>query len=202
MCTHPRQTSRENGIYVVAASGAPSRSTDADQPAELNAGTFVFVEEGTVNDNTGFVVVSDNPLTIGTDDIEWTLFSSSGTLIAGDGLSKNGYTLEVNTANGLQIASDNVELAPTVAGAGLTFTSGVVDIVGTANRITVNANDIDIASTYVGQTSITTLGTVTTGTWNADVVQDAYVANLRLPVNFLVHYCKYTLLFLQLSYLL
>jgi hypothetical protein len=167
----------ENGIYVVAASGAPSRSTDADQPAELNAGTFVFIEEGTVNDNTGFVVVSDNPLTIGTDDIEWTLFSSSGTLIAGDGLSKNGYTLEVNTANGLQIASDNVELAPTVAGAGLTFTSGVVDIVGTANRITVNANDIDIASTYVGQTSITTLGTVTTGTWNADIVQDAYVAN-------------------------
>lgn len=167
----------ENGIYVVAASGAPSRSTDADQPAELNAGTFVFVEEGTVNDNTGFVVVSDNPLTIGTDDIEWTLFSSSGTLIAGDGLSKNGYTLQVNTANGLQIASDNVELAPTVAGAGLTFTSGVVDVVGTANRITVNANDIDIASTYVGQTSITTLGTVTTGTWNADIVQDAYVAN-------------------------
>lgn len=167
----------ENGIYVVAASGAPSRSTDADQPAELNAGTFVFVEEGTVNDNTGFVVVSDNPLTIGTDDIEWTLFSSSGTLIAGDGLSKNGYTLEVNTANGLQIASDNVELAPTVAGAGLTFTSGVVDVVGTANRITVNANDIDIASTYVGQTSITTLGTVTTGTWNADIVQDAYVAD-------------------------
>lgn len=35
---------------------------------------------------------------------------------------------------------------------------------GTANRITVTGNVIDIASNYVGQNSITTLGTITTGT--------------------------------------
>jgi len=169
-----QSTASQNGIYVVAA-GAWSRSTDADAPAELNPGTFVFVEQGTVNDNTGFVVVSDSVVTIGTDAINWTLFSASGTLIAGAGLIKNGYTLEAQVGNGVTIASDTIQLASTVAGAGLTFTSGVLDIVGTANRITVNADSIDIASTYVGQSSITTLGTITTGTWNGSVIADAYI---------------------------
>lgn len=45
---------------------------------------------------------------------------------------------------------------------------------GTTNRITVSTNVIDIAATYVGQTSITTLGTVATGTWNATVIGPAY----------------------------
>lgn len=168
----------QNGIYVVAA-GSWSRAADADQPAELNPGTFVFVEQGTVNDNTGFVVVSDSVLTIGTDLINWTLFSTSGTLVAGSGLSKNGYTLEVNTAanGGIEISADNLQLKSSLAGAGLTYTSGVLDVVGTANRITVNADSIDIASTYVGQTSITTLGTITTGTWTGSVIADTYIAN-------------------------
>lgn len=166
----------ENGIYVVA-SGSWTRSADADQPAELNPGTFVFVEQGTVNSDTGFVVTSDGALTIGTDAIQWTLFSTSGTLIAGNGLSKNGYTLEVNVANGIEISGDNVQLASTVAGAGLTYNAGVLDVVGTADRITVNANSIDIASTYAGQTSIVTLGTITTGTWQGTVIDDAYISN-------------------------
>lgn len=171
-------TASENGIYVVA-SGSWSRSTDADQPAELNPGTFVFIEEGSVNSDTGFVVVSDGALVIGTDAIEWTLFSTSGTLIAGNGLSKNGYTLEVNVAanGGIEVASDNLQLKSSLAGDGLTYSSGVLDIVGTSNRITVNTDSIDIASTYVGQSSITTLGTIGTGTWQGDTIQDAYIAN-------------------------
>jgi hypothetical protein len=47
----------------------------------------------------------------------------------------------------------------------------VDEVLGTSNRITVDATDpaapiVDIASTYVGQNSITTLGTITTGVWN------------------------------------
>jgi hypothetical protein len=37
---------------------------------------------------------------------------------------------------------------------------------GTANQITISGSTISIASTYIGQASITTLGTITTGTWN------------------------------------
>ena len=56
------------------------------------------------------------------------------------------------------------------AGTGMTKTGNTLDVVGTANRITANADSIDIASTYVGQSTITTLGTVTTGTWNATTI--------------------------------
>ena len=49
---------------------------------------------------------------------------------------------------------------------------GSTTVFGTTNRISVTGGDtIDIASTYVGQTSITTLGTVTTGTWGAVIGQ-------------------------------
>lgn len=56
------------------------------------------------------------------------------------------------------------------AGTGLTKTGNTINAVGTADRITANANSIDIASTYVGQNSITTLGTITTGVWNGTTV--------------------------------
>jgi hypothetical protein len=51
------------------------------------------------------------------------------------------------------------------AGAGLTKNGNTLDVGGTANRITVGADTVDIAATYVGQASITTLGTIATGTW-------------------------------------
>ena len=60
------------------------------------------------------------------------------------------------------------------AGAGLTKTGNQLDVVGTANRITVNADNIDIAATYVGQTSITTLGTIGTGVWQGTIVNPTY----------------------------
>ena len=60
-------------------------------------------------------------------------------------------------------------------GAGLTGTnegSGVIrtDVVGTTNRITVAADSVDISTAYVGQASITTLGTITTGTWTGTTI--------------------------------
>lgn len=60
------------------------------------------------------------------------------------------------------------------AGSGMTKTGNTLDVIGTANRIVANADSIDIASTYVGQTSITTLGTLTTGTWNATAIGVGY----------------------------
>lgn len=50
---------------------------------------------------------------------------------------------------------------------------GVTSVTGTANRITSSGGStpvIDIAGTYVGQASIITLGTVTTGTWTATTI--------------------------------
>lgn len=64
----------------------------------------------------------------------------------------------------------------TIAASGST---GVSSVTGTTNRITVNNTDpanpvVDIAATYVGQTSITTLGTIATGTWAGTTVAVAH----------------------------
>jgi len=57
-----------------------------------------------------------------------------------------------------------------IAGNGLTLTGQTFAVGGTTNRITVGSTSVDIASTYAGQTSITTLGTVSTGTWNGTAI--------------------------------
>ena len=168
-------TASENGIYVVASSFW-TRATDADANAEVTSGMFTFIEQGSVNSDTGFVLTTDGTITVGSTNLEFTLFSFSGTLIAGDGLSKNGDTLEVNVAltGGIEISADELQLKSSVAGDGLTYSSGVIDVVGTTNRIDVSANAIDISSSYIGQNTITTLGTITTGTWNGDVIDEIY----------------------------
>jgi hypothetical protein len=60
------------------------------------------------------------------------------------------------------------------AGDGLDKTGNTLSVVGTAGRISVGAGGVDIDATYVGQTSITTLGTITTGTWNGTAIGVAY----------------------------
>jgi len=139
-----QNTASENGIYVAVASGAASRSSDANGTAdtgELSGGTFTFVEEGTTNADHGFAISSNGPLTVGTDAITWTQFSGTGSFTSGNGLSKDGNTINVNVV---------------------------------ADRTAITGDAVDIASTYVGQASITTLGTITTGTWTATDVGIAH----------------------------
>ena len=170
-----QDTASENGIYVVA-SGAWTRATDADNtPAgEVTSGMFAFVEQGTVNADSGWVLTTDGAITLDTTALTFVQFSGAGQITAGDGLAKTGNTLSVNVANGIEISGDNVQLASSVAGNGLTYTSGVLDVVGTSDRISVSANAIDISTNYVGQNTITTLGTIGTGTWQGNVVTYAY----------------------------
>ena len=92
-----QSTASQNGIYVVAASGAPSRAADFDSPAEIDGGDFVFVTGGTVNDNRGYVQ-TNTVGTIGTDAIEFTQFSGAGTFTAGNGLTLTDTAFSINTS--------------------------------------------------------------------------------------------------------
>ena len=162
----------ENGIYEYLDNGVTYslvRGTESDTFGEL-IGASVFVTEGTVYGSTGWVQ-SNSYLTDFTAQ-QWVQFSGSGAYTAGQALELTGTTFDVKVAatGGIIISADELQLNSTIAGAGLTYTNGVVAVVGTTNRITANANNIDIASTYVGQTTITTLGTIATGTWNATII--------------------------------
>lgn len=56
----------------------------------------------------------------------------------------------------------------------------VTSVTGTSNRITSTGGAtpiIDISGSYVGQSSITTLGTITTGVWNGTSIANANLAN-------------------------
>lgn len=148
-------TQSENGIYLVAASGAPTRATDADAFGELND-AIVSVTEGTANADKGFKQTAT--LTALSDNQTWVLqIGTVGTHVQAYDATLDAFAA-YNT-NGLltQTAAD-------------TFTGRTVT--GTTDRISVsNGNGVsgnptlDIAAGYVGQTSITTLGTITTGTW-------------------------------------
>jgi len=142
-----------------------------DEASEIPS-AYVFVQEGDEYASTGWVATVDNfsTFTVGTDNINWTQFSGAGTYTAGDGLALSGTVFSVNVAGALEIVDDKVQLKSSVAGNGLVYTSNILNIVGTANRISVSADAIDIASTYVGQSSITTLGVITSGTWTADTI--------------------------------
>ncbi len=67
----------ENGIYVVAASGAPARSTDADSGAEM-LGAAVLVSEGTTNADTCWICTTNATITIGATALVFAAFGNSG----------------------------------------------------------------------------------------------------------------------------
>jgi hypothetical protein len=107
-------TTSENGIYVVASSGAPARATDFDAPAEINGGDFVFVTGGTVNDNTGYVQ-TETVGTVGTDAISFTQFSGAGTFAAGTGLTLTGSTFSIDTGTTVDLSTSQTLSNKTIA---------------------------------------------------------------------------------------
>jgi hypothetical protein len=107
-------TQSENGIYIVAASGAPTRATDFDSPSEIDGGDFIFVTGGTVNDNSGWVQVNTVG-TIGTDPIEFTQFSGAGTYLAGTGLTLTGNTFSIDTGTTVDISTAQTLSNKTIA---------------------------------------------------------------------------------------
>lgn len=130
-------TASQNGIYVVAV-GSWTRAADADSNTEVTAGLFTFVEEGTSNADSGWVLSTNAPITLDTTELAFAQFSGAGQVLAGDGLTKTGNQLDIVTANSGRIVvnSDNIDLATTGVTAS-TYTSVTVDVYG---RITGGTN--------------------------------------------------------------
>lgn len=87
-----QSTGSENGLYVVAASGAPTRRSDADANAEVTGGLTVWVNEGTVNADTGWTLTTNDPIVVGTTAL--TFMQSGGAQVTVDSsLTKTGNQL-------------------------------------------------------------------------------------------------------------
>jgi hypothetical protein len=94
-----QSTASQNGIYI-AASGAWSRSTDANSSAKVTPGLYTFVEEGTAGADTGWVLTADAPITLGTTGLPFTQFAGAGSVTAGTGLVRTGNSIALDTSNG------------------------------------------------------------------------------------------------------
>jgi hypothetical protein len=137
-------TGSQNGLYYYTVAGSTYtllRTADAATSAQVTSGMFTFVEGGTVNNNTGYILTTANPITLGTTSLSFSQFSGAGTYTAGNGLSLTGS----------QFAAK-----------------------GVSGSIVVSGSGIAIDPAYVGQTSITTLGTITTGVWNGTILTPTY----------------------------
>ena len=122
-----QSTGAENGIYTVNSSGAPTRATDFDANAEVTSGAFTFVTEGTANGDSGFVLTTNDDITVGSTAMTWAQFSGAGQITAGVGLAKSGNTLSVGVDDSsIEINSDALRVK--AAGVTNAMLAGSIDL--------------------------------------------------------------------------
>lgn len=114
-----QNTASQNGLYLFnGISSAMTRTTDADTSAEVTGGLYFWVNEGASYADTGWLLTTNDPITLGFTSLAFTQVSALGQIGVSDPITKSGPTL-------------------------------------------------GFSASYAGQTSITTLGAIITGTWEA-----------------------------------
>lgn len=175
----------ENGIYVVNASGAPTRSADMDVSAEFPNAT-VYISQGSTLADTGWTQVNDN-ITVGTSAVAWVQFSGSGTYTAGTGLTLSGNSFSItspiptslggtgsttigsaNQVHGVNAAGSALEYKTVTAGTAISVTNsvGAITIANTGVTSLVAGTGISISgatgAVTVNNTGVTSVNATTT----------------------------------------
>lgn len=102
----------ENGIYVVVASGAASRSSDMDSltPIDEVNGAAVWVLEGTANGDKAFAETAE-VVTLGTDPLVFAQIGAGTAYTGGDGITISSNDISVDhDGQGLQFSSNQLAL--------------------------------------------------------------------------------------------
>lgn len=150
----------ENGIYTVAA-GSWTRTTDADSWAEL-VSMFVWIEQGTVHADSGWLCTVDPGGTLGTTAVTFVQFSGAGSIAAGNGLTKTDNTLSVVAHTGISVTANGVAVS-----------------YGSSAGTAVQGNDVRVtADQAAGTASIRAIGT---GALQACAGNDSRLSDSRTP---------------------
>ncbi len=126
---------------------------------------------------TGYSLTTNNATTGGTGT------TATFNIVPFDNADNSPVTRMTISSSGIDVSSLNITSLATPVNSTDAATKGYVDsavggdvtsISGTSNRITASASTgavtLDISGSYVGQSSITTLGTITAGTWSATTI--------------------------------
>jgi hypothetical protein len=143
-------TATENGIYVVAASGAPARAADLAATSDAK-GIAVTVTNGTINNDRVYIQTAD-PAVVGTNNLAFSQLGGGGTAYtAGDGLAESpAGTFNVTPGTGLEISSDAIRIAAAAAGDGLTGGGGSALAVNPGTGLEISSDAVRIATTAAG----------------------------------------------------
>ena len=139
-------TASENGIYVFNGTGnALTRSTDADEDAEVTQGLSTYVVSGTVNQRTGWLLSTVDPIVVGTTSLTFVQVPIPDPVIFGK---------ETLTLNGTDITNQYKDLAVQIRASSLNLSFGGV----------IQREGVDYTlSTVLGVTRITFAGDLATG---------------------------------------
>ena len=146
-----------------------------NQSTAFQNGIYTVTTAGTVSTNWVLTRAIDNDSNATVLEVEGGdfCFVQEGTVNA-----DNGFVVTTNGA--ITIGTTGIDYVQfsgagqITAGDGLTKTGNTLNVVGTTDRISIAADAVDISANYVGQTSITTLGTIGTGTWQGSVIAGQY----------------------------
>lgn len=192
-------TTSQNGIYVYdLATTALVRASDFNTSSEIQGGDFLFVTGGNTYENTGWVQ-TETVTTVGTDPIIFTQFSGAGTYSAGTGLELNGTVfsntgvlsltgttdeINVSSSSGNVTISLPNTISADISGNAATVTNGVYTsgsysdpswLTISKSRVGLGNVENTALSTWSGSSNITTLGTISTGTWNGSTISATYI---------------------------
>jgi hypothetical protein len=163
-------TATARQILQSGASAAPAWST-ATYPATTTISQLLY--SSAANVVGGLATANSAVLVTGSTGIPvWSSTMTNGQIIIGStGATPVAASLTAGT--GVTITPGPGTISISASGSGGTVTS----VSGTAGQIDSTGGTtpvISIDSGYIGQTSITTLGTITTGTWHASIIPLAY----------------------------
>lgn len=126
-------TGDQNGIWTTTITGTSltlDRAADFDTDEEVKANSNVWIAEGTTQADNAFVLITNNPITIGGGsgtNLVWTQFNGAGQIIAGDGLDKNVNTLSVDLKANGGLVIESTEIALNLGASSITGTLAVAD---------------------------------------------------------------------------
>jgi hypothetical protein len=174
--TYPLLTSIQGDDLFLVSDTSNNNATRSITAADFGAyiqatygpGTNIYQADGSITGNRQLSGASLYSLTLAS----LTSFNvQSPSLFTSTVQLDSTITIPTGASNGYVLTSDGAGVATWQA----VPDSTILTVNGTANRISVTGSSgpnpvVDIDSAYVGQTSITTLGTITTGTWNGATI--------------------------------
>lgn len=135
-------TGSENGVWIFASAGsALTRATDADSQADL-LGLAIYIQEGTANAGTAWVLTTDAPLTVGSTTLTFAQFAGGTTYTATMPIQITGTVVSVVAGSG--ITADGTSLRVDRSTVMSRYATSVGDGAATSFTVTHNLGTLDV----------------------------------------------------------